>query len=195
MGKSEKSAFILITALLVLLIGFILVRALTSHDAVRVYRVSIITDDVQGDYSANVLKGLDRAARDYNIDLQVIALHSGMTTEQQRNSLERELESETNAIILNLQQNPSLSEQLDLSTISVPIISLGTAWGGLAIGVGAGIALGAAVSRAQAFGVDTRIMFSAGLAAQQLGLLGEGVGQVYAIPVSISSKSPFFDRG
>lgn len=61
--------------------------------------------------------------------------------------------------------------------------------------VDVGIALGVAVSRAQAFGVDTRIMFSAGLAAQQLGLLGEGVGQVYAIPVSISSKSPFFDRG
>ena len=58
-----------------------------------------------------------------------------------------------------------------------------------------GIALGAAVSRAQAFGVDTRIMFSAGQAAWKLGLLGEGVGQVYAIPVSISSKSPFFDRG
>ena len=35
--------------------------------------------------------------------------------------------------------------------------------------VDVGIALGAAVSRAQAFGVDTRIMFSAGLAAQQLG--------------------------
>lgn len=61
--------------------------------------------------------------------------------------------------------------------------------------VDVGIALGAAVSRAQAFGVDTRIMFSAGLAAQQLGFLGEGVGQVYAIPVSISSKSPLFDRG
>lgn len=60
--------------------------------------------------------------------------------------------------------------------------------------VDVGIALGAAVSRAQAFGVDTRIMFSAGQAAWKLGLLGEGVGQVYAIPVSISSKSPFFDR-
>jgi ribose transport system substrate-binding protein len=130
LGKSEKTAFILITALLVLLLGFIVVRALTSHDAVHVYRVSIITDDVQGDYSANVLKGLDRAARDYNIDLQVIALHSGMTTEQQKNSLERELEAETDAIIVNLQQNPSLSEQLKLSTISVPIISLGTAWDG-----------------------------------------------------------------
>lgn len=43
--------------------------------------------------------------------------------------------------------------------------------------------------------VDTRIMFSAGVAAEHLGLLGEDVGQVYAIPVSISSKSPFFDRG
>ncbi len=61
--------------------------------------------------------------------------------------------------------------------------------------VDVGIALGAAVSRAQAYGVDTRIMFSAGQAAWKLGFLGEGVGQVYAIPVSISSKSPFFDRG
>ena len=61
--------------------------------------------------------------------------------------------------------------------------------------VDVGIALGAAVSRAQAYGVDTRVMFSAGQAAWKLGLLGEGIGQVYAIPVSISSKSPFFDRG
>ena len=61
--------------------------------------------------------------------------------------------------------------------------------------VDVGIALGAAVSRAQTFGVDTRIMFSAGQAAWKTGLLGESVGQIYAIPVSISSKSPFFDRG
>lgn len=60
--------------------------------------------------------------------------------------------------------------------------------------VDVGIALGAAVSRAQAYGVDTRVMFSAGQAAWKMGLLGEDVSQVYAIPVSISSKSPFFDR-
>ena len=41
--------------------------------------------------------------------------------------------------------------------------------------------------------VDTRGMFSAGLAAQQLKWLGE-CKQVYAIPVSASSKNPFFDR-
>ncbi len=60
--------------------------------------------------------------------------------------------------------------------------------------VDVGIALGAACSKACDYRVDTRVMFSAGLAAQRLGMLGEGVRQVYAIPVSISSKSPFFDR-
>ena len=130
MGKSEKAAFILVTTILVCLLGVIIVRTLSARDDVRVYRVSIITDDVQGDYSQNIWKGLDRAARDYNIDLKVIALHSGMTTEQQRSSLERELEADTDAIIINLQQNPSLSEQLDLSSITVPVISLGTVWNG-----------------------------------------------------------------
>ena len=60
--------------------------------------------------------------------------------------------------------------------------------------VDVGIALGAAVSKAADLRVDTRIMFSAGLAAQRLKLLGEDVKQVYAIPISISSKNPFFDR-
>lgn len=57
-----------------------------------------------------------------------------------------------------------------------------------------GIAIGSAVAQAADMRVDSRVMFSAGLAAQRLGLLGEGVGQIYAIPISIGSKSPFFDR-
>ena len=60
--------------------------------------------------------------------------------------------------------------------------------------VDVGIALGSAAALAADFRVDTRIMFSAGMAAQRLKLLGEDVKQVYAIPISIASKSPFFDR-
>ena len=41
--------------------------------------------------------------------------------------------------------------------------------------------------------LDTRVMFSAGLAAQRLGMLGD-CKCVMAIPVSASSKNPFFDR-
>ncbi len=57
-----------------------------------------------------------------------------------------------------------------------------------------GIAIGSACATAADLRVDSRVMFSAGLAAQRLKLCGEGVEQVMAIAVSASSKSPFFDR-
>lgn len=56
-----------------------------------------------------------------------------------------------------------------------------------------GIAIGSACATAADSRVDTRVMFSAGMAAQQLGWL-EGCEQTIAIAVSASSKSPFFDR-
>ena len=59
--------------------------------------------------------------------------------------------------------------------------------------VDVGIAIGSACSTAADHRVDTRVMFSAGLAAQRLNIL-EGCRQVFAIPVSASSKNPFFDR-
>lgn len=56
-----------------------------------------------------------------------------------------------------------------------------------------GIAIGSACAMAADMRVDTRVMFSAGLAAQCLDFL-EGCKMVMAIPVSASSKNPFFDR-
>ena len=56
-----------------------------------------------------------------------------------------------------------------------------------------GIAIGSACSVAADHRVDTRVMFSAGLAAQRLDWL-DGCTHVFAIPVSASSKNPFFDR-
>lgn len=55
------------------------------------------------------------------------------------------------------------------------------------------IALGSACAMAADMRVDTRVMFSAGLAAQRLVWL-KGCKNVFAIPVSASSKNPFFDR-
>ena len=59
--------------------------------------------------------------------------------------------------------------------------------------VDVGIAIGSACAPAADLRVDTRVMFSAGLAAQQLEWLPE-CRSVYAIPVSASTKNPFFDR-
>ncbi|MBR8709619.1 ferredoxin domain-containing protein [Bacteroides pyogenes] len=56
-----------------------------------------------------------------------------------------------------------------------------------------GIAIGSACAMAADMRADTRVMFSAGLAAQRLNWLKD-CKTVMAIPVSASSKNPFFDR-
>lgn len=59
--------------------------------------------------------------------------------------------------------------------------------------VDVGIALGSACSVATDQRVDTRVMFSAGRVAQELNWL-PGCSNIYAIPISCTSKNPFFDR-
>lgn len=57
-----------------------------------------------------------------------------------------------------------------------------------------GIAAGSAAAIAEDNRVDTRIMFSVGVGAKKLGLFPEGTELVYGLPLSISGKSPYFDR-
>ena len=60
-------------------------------------------------------------------------------------------------------------------------------------GVDLGIALGSAVAIAADARVDNRIMFTIGKAAASLGLMGD-FKLIMGIPLSVSGKSPFFDR-
>lgn len=59
----------------------------------------------------------------------------------------------------------------------------------------AGIAVGSAVSIAADNRMDNRVLFSAGKGAARMGLFGKEVRVCYGIPLSVSSKSVFFDRG
>lgn len=57
-----------------------------------------------------------------------------------------------------------------------------------------GIALGAAVSKLADLRIDNRVMYSVGLAALEMNLLGEENKIIMGIPLSVSGKNPFFDR-
>jgi len=59
--------------------------------------------------------------------------------------------------------------------------------------VDVGIAIGSACAVAADNRVDSRVMFSAGRVAKTLNYLPE-CNSIYAIPISCTSKSPFFDR-
>ncbi len=58
----------------------------------------------------------------------------------------------------------------------------------------AGIAIGSLVKLSSIFGVDNRIMLSIGQAAKEAGIFKEKVGGAYGIPLSATTKNPFFDR-
>ena len=57
-----------------------------------------------------------------------------------------------------------------------------------------GIAVGSACATAADLRLDTRVMYSIGVAVEQLGWIGSDVHLTMGIAVSASSKNPFFDR-
>lgn len=57
-----------------------------------------------------------------------------------------------------------------------------------------GIALGSAISVATDCRVDNRIMYTVGQAVLESGILGDDIKIAYVIPLSATSKNPFFDR-
>mgnify|MGYP001179671170 CR=1 FL=1 len=57
-----------------------------------------------------------------------------------------------------------------------------------------GIAIGSAVDTAMLHKADNRIMYSAGIAVLELGWFTKKVKHAYGIPISLTEKSPFFDR-
>ncbi len=56
-----------------------------------------------------------------------------------------------------------------------------------------GIALGSAAKAAGLFNIDNRIMYTIGAAARKLKLLKSDV--IIGFPLSVTGKSPYFDRG
>jgi len=56
-----------------------------------------------------------------------------------------------------------------------------------------GIALGSAVKTASILNVDNRIMYKIGVVAKKMGLCDDEI--VVGIPLSVTGKSPYFDRG
>jgi len=57
-----------------------------------------------------------------------------------------------------------------------------------------GIAVSSAASVAGAHHIDNRIMYTPGIAVKEMNLLGEDIRIVFVIPLTVTAKSPFFDR-
>ena len=58
-----------------------------------------------------------------------------------------------------------------------------------------GIAIGSAVSVAANCRIDNRVMYSTGKTAIMSGVFSENIKVAFGVPLSVSGKNPFFDRG
>ena len=96
-------------------------------------------------------------------------------------------------LLIGVEANPS---GLDCGFCGQPHCEALTKAGGICAfnSIDLGIATSSAAGAAGRACVDTRVMFSAGRAALALNLFGGNVRQALGIPLSITGKSPYFDR-
>lgn len=57
-----------------------------------------------------------------------------------------------------------------------------------------GIAVSSAANTAAQLKADNRILYSAGMAVKEMNMLGEKIAAAFCIPITATSKNPFFDR-
>jgi uncharacterized ferredoxin-like protein len=96
-------------------------------------------------------------------------------------------------VVIGVQSNPS---GLNCGFCGNPTCDALKAKGGVCSfnSIDLGIAACSAAAIASHLHVDTRMMFSVGRSCLDLKLFAEGVKQAIGIPLSITGKSPFFDR-
>jgi uncharacterized ferredoxin-like protein len=149
------------------------------------------------------------APKGRGIDLLEIAVVAGDTIEKVSKKMKEIGEKENHAIFTRDSENLKKAEAIVLIGTKIKVIGLKycsfCGWPNCAEAENAGaicafnagdlgIAIGSAVSLANDFRIDNRIMFTIGKAAIELGLLGPEVKIAYGIPLSVSGKNPFFDR-
>lgn len=169
--------------------------------------------ETRKEYLLSVAKQMMTAARTApkgkGIDIIEIATVAGVDEIQKLSALTREKGEETGMkFMLRDSENILLADVIVLIGSRTQIQALNCGYCGVptcaeklqhdampcAINmVDLGIAVGSAVATAADLRVDTRIMFSVGFAIKEMGYLSD-CHSIYAIPVSASSKNPFFDR-
>lgn len=100
MGRVEKRIFIGVLAVLVLALGAMALQRMFSSDAPTIYHVSVLLDGAGEDYWQNFRRGVDRAAREHNVDVRFLSRYEGEAGPAQVEALRREWEGETDAVVL-----------------------------------------------------------------------------------------------
>lgn len=98
--KKARNKFILMEAILALLVIIFTVIMLREKEKENLEKVSVIIQNADDSRWAAFKYGLKMAAQDQQVELSVVNMGTGLTAEEQKNMISREIENGAKAIIL-----------------------------------------------------------------------------------------------
>lgn len=130
-GRSGKVMIVLYIVCLVVLFLMCSTDLIIREPERKIYQIAVIIEDVRSDNYSNFRKGMDRAAVEFNADVQMITLYERLDATEQMELMEREQQDGADALIVV----PVDEEQVSQKQMTIPVILMRA---GVAEAAGAG---------------------------------------------------------
>lgn len=130
MTKKEKIMWSLFAGILILLFLLSSTDLIIKEKETTVYSISVILDDTIDEYYKNFRKGMDKAANEYNVDVNFVTLYEKGDVEEQMELLNRELSDGTQAVVFFPLKEAECRKILDEMVLSSPLIIMGNSMPG-----------------------------------------------------------------
>lgn len=130
MTRQGKIVWGLLAGILVLLFLMSSTDLIIKEKKTEIYPVSVIIGDTTDDYYINFRKGVDKAADEYNADVNFITLYEKGDAAEQIKLLKRELDDGAGAVVLAPLKPSECGAALEDMAIGSPLIILGGRFSG-----------------------------------------------------------------
>lgn len=125
MTRREKIIWSLFAGILIILFLLSSTDLIIKEKETTVYSVSVIIDDTTDDYYKNFRKGMDKAADEFNVDVNFVTLYEKGDVEEQMELLNRELSDGTQAVVFVPLKQSECRKLLDEMVLTSPLIIMG----------------------------------------------------------------------
>lgn len=130
MTRREKMIWSLLAGILVLLFLLSSTDLIIKEKKTEIYPISIVIGDTTDDYYTNFRKGVDKAADEYNVDVNFITLYEKGDVTEQMELLKREIDDGAKAVVLVPLKQQECSSILDGMVLGCPLIVMGNIFPG-----------------------------------------------------------------
>ena len=130
MTRREKIIWCLFAGILVLLFLLSSTDFIIKEEQTEIYPVSIIIGDTTDDYYSNFRKGVDKAADEYNVDVNFITLYEKGNVTEQMDLLKREVDDGAKAVVLVPLKQEECRTILEEMVLASPLIVMGNIFPG-----------------------------------------------------------------